>query len=166
MNTNEGNIDDDNEETLGPDRRAQEDDGWGKIRNNNGSTKAIKTKGSWAYARRTLSCDNPSTDPPTIKVPSLTVLAAEQVANHISGTDILQLAPIHAELIQGTGIKMKTARGEGEWSPTHVEQKKEKASEIKGNLLDNDEAVCLCDNPESGKSATITKECMNKDDKN
>ena len=73
---NEDNIDDDNEETLGTDGRAMEDDGWGKIGNNNGSTKAVKTKGSWAYARRTLSCDNP-TNPPTIKVPFLTSLAAK-----------------------------------------------------------------------------------------
>ena len=99
-------------------------------------------------------------------MPSLTVLVAEQVAKHILGTDILQLVPIHAELIQGTGIKRRTVRGEGGLSPTHVEQKKKKASEIEGNLLDNDEAICLCDNPESGKNATITKECMNKDDKN
>ena len=88
INMNEGNIDDDNEETLGPDRRAPEDDVWGKIRNNNGSTREITTKGLWAYARRTLSCNNP-TDPPTIKVPSLTALVAEQVAKHISGSDFL-----------------------------------------------------------------------------
>ena len=73
---NEGNINADDEETLEADRRMAEDGGWGRIRSNNGSTRAMKTKGSWEFARRTLSCENP-TDPPTIKLPSLTGLAAE-----------------------------------------------------------------------------------------
>jgi hypothetical protein len=109
---NEGNIDADNEETLEPDRRGAEDGGWGRIRSNNGSTRAMKTKGSWAFARRTLSCENP-TDPPTIKVTSLTVLAAKQVATIISDKDMRQLAPIHAELIRKTGIKRKREKEEG-----------------------------------------------------
>ena len=132
MNMNEDNIDDDNEETLAPDQRAMEDDGWGKIHNINGSTRAIKTKGSWAYARRTLSCDNP-TGPPTIKVPSLTVLAAEQVAKHISGTDILKLAPIHAELIQGTGIKRKTPRGGGGGHQPTLDKKRKRVANSKAS---------------------------------
>ena len=41
---NEGNINDDDEETLEPDRRGAEDGGWGKIRSNNGSTRVMKTK--------------------------------------------------------------------------------------------------------------------------
>ena len=52
---NEGHVDADNEETLEPDRRGAEDGGWGRIRSNNGSTRAMKTKGSWAFAGRTLS---------------------------------------------------------------------------------------------------------------
>ena len=105
---NEGNINADDEETLEPNGRGVEDGGWGRIRSNNGSTRAIKTKGSWAFARRTLA-----TDPPTIKLPSLAVLAAEQVAKVISDKDMLQLAPIHAELIRRTGIKRKKEKGEG-----------------------------------------------------
>ena len=97
---------------------------------------------------------------------SLTALAAEQVAKPISGTDILQLAPIHVELIQGTGIKRKTARGEGEWSPTHVEQKKKKASEIEDNLLENNENISLGYITKTGKNATTMDKCMEKDDKN
>ena len=109
---NEGNIDADNEETLEPDRRGAEDGGWGRIRSNNGSTREMKTKGSWAFARRTLSCKYP-TDPPIIKVTSLTVLSAKQVAKIISDKDMRQLAPIHAELIRKTGIKRKREKGEG-----------------------------------------------------
>ena len=108
----EGNINADDEETLEPDRRGADDGGWGRIRSNHGSTRAMKTKGSWAFARHTLSCEN-ATDPPTIKLPSLTVLAAEQVAKIISDKDMRQLAPIHAELIRKTGIKRKKEKGEG-----------------------------------------------------
>ena len=162
---NEGNIDDDNEETLEPNRMTAEDGGWGRICSNNGSTRAMKMKGSWAYVRCTLSCENP-TNTPTIKVPSLKVLAAEQVAKNISEKDMLQLAPILAELIQKTGIKRKKAKGEGGWSPTHIEQKKKKAGELEGKNLDNDEAITLRDSTKSGNNATINKECKDKDDKN
>ena len=142
-----------------------EDDEWGRIRSKNGSSKAVKMEGSRAYARRTLGCDNP-TDPPMIKVPFLTALAAEQVAKHISDKEILQLVPLHARLIQGTGIKRKNDKGEGEWSPTHIEQKKKKAGGIKDNILENDEDITLGDNTKTGKNETTTKKYMNKDDKN
>ena len=129
---NEGNINADDEETLEANRRMAEDGGWGRIRINNGSTKAMKTKGSWTFAGRTLSCEN-ATDPPAIKLPSLTMLAAEQVAKIISDKDMLQLAPIHAEMIRKTGIKRKKEKEEGGCSPTEVEKRKKKAGEIKGN---------------------------------
>ena len=128
---NEGNINADDEETLEPNGRGADDGGWGRIRSNNGSTRAMKTKGSWAFARRTLGGET-ATNPPTIKLPSLTVLAAEQVAKVISDKDMLQLAPIHAELIRKTGIKRKKEKGKGRGgsSPTEVEKKKKKAGEI------------------------------------
>jgi hypothetical protein len=160
---NEGNIDADNEETLEPDRRGAEDGGWGRIRSNNGSTRAMKTKGSWAFARRTLSCENP-TDPPTIKVTSLTVLAAKQVATIISDKDMRQLAPIHAELIRKTGIKRKREKGEGGASPTKVEKEKEKSTKSKGNQLDNNDDITLHDNNKSRSNATINKEGNDKTD--
>ena len=94
------------------------------------------------------------------------VLAVEQVANHISDKDILQLAPLHARLLQGTGIKRKKDKGEGERSPTRVEHKKKKTGEIRDSLLENDEDIILGDNTKTGKNATTTKECMEKDDKN
>ena len=126
---NDGNIGDDNEETLGPNGRAMENDGWGKIGNINGSTRTIKTKGSWAYTRCTLSCDNP-TDPLRIEVPSLEVLTAKQVAAHISEEDILKLAPLHVNLIRMAGTKRKQDKGKGEWSPTPTQtQKKAKKNE-------------------------------------
>ena len=78
-------------------------EGLGWVRSTDCSTKPFKTKGSWAYAQRTLSYDNPM-DPPTIEVSSLAVLVDEQVAAHISEEEILKLAPLHANLICGTGI--------------------------------------------------------------
>ena len=116
---NEGNINADDGETLEPNGRGADDGGWGRIRSNNGSTRAIKTKGSWAFARRTLSGETTTNlvagqrSPSTIKVPSLTVLAAEKVAKVISDKEMLQLAPIHTELIRRTGIKRKNEKAEG-----------------------------------------------------
>ena len=37
---------------------AKEDEGWGRKRDGP-STAPFKTKGSWAYTRRTLSCNTP-----------------------------------------------------------------------------------------------------------
>ena len=156
---NEGNINADDEETLEPNGRGAEDGGWGRIRSNNGSTRAIKTKGSWAFARRTLA-----TDPPAIKLPSLAVLAAKQVAKVISDKDMLQLAPIHAELVRRTGIKRKKEKGEGGSSPTEVEKKKKKAGEIAGNQLANHDDITLHDNTKSRSNATINKEGNDKND--
>jgi hypothetical protein len=41
---NEGNINADDEEVLESNRRIAEDGGWGRIRGNNDSTRAMKTK--------------------------------------------------------------------------------------------------------------------------
>ena len=68
----------------------------------------------------TLSRDNP-TDPPRIEVPSLVVLAAKQVAAHILDQENLKLAPLHANLIHGMGIKREKEKGKSEWSPTPVQ---------------------------------------------
>ena len=160
---NEGNINADDEETLESNRRMAEDGGWGRIRSNNGSTRAMKTKGSWAFARRTLSC-NTATDPPAIKLPSLTVLAAEQVAKIISDKDMLQLAPIHAELIRKTGIKRKTEKERGVCSPTEVEKRKKKNGESKNDQLDNYEATALHDNTIPNREAKMNKECKDNND--
>ena len=160
---NEGNINADDEETLEPNGRGADNGGWGRIRTNNGSTRAIKTKGSWAFARRTLSCET-ATNPPTIKLPSLTVLADEQVAKVISDKDMLQLAPIHAELIRRTGIKRKNEKGEGGSSPTEVGKKKKKAGEIESNQLANHDDITLHDNTKSRSNATINKEGNDKND--
>jgi len=37
----------------------KEDDGWGLRRDDPSTARPFKTKGSWAYARRTLSCNTP-----------------------------------------------------------------------------------------------------------
>ena len=148
---NEGNINADDGETLEPDRMAAEDGRWGRIRSNNGSTRAMKTKGSWAFARRTLSCET-ATNPPTIKLPSLTVLAAEQVAKVISDKEMLQLAPIHTELIRRTGIKRKNEEIEEGASPKEGEKKKKKAGENAGN------DITLNENAKSRSNEKINKE--------
>ena len=109
-----------NEEKWRRHQSAPVDDGWGWIRSTNGSGKPLKTKGSSSYTRRTLSCDNP-TDPPRIEVPSLVVLAAKQVAAHTLDQENLKLAPLHANLIHGMGIKREREKGKSEWSPTPVQ---------------------------------------------
>ena len=171
---NEGNINANDEETLESNRRMAEDGGWGRIRGNNGSTRAMKKKGSWAFARRTLSCntvpDPPAItapDPPAIRLPSLTVLAAEQVAKIISDKDMLQLASIHAELIRKTGIKRKTEKESGVCSPTEVEKRKKKNGESKNDKndqLDNYEATALRENTISKRDAKMNKECKDNND--
>ena len=168
---NEENINADDEETAESNRRMAEDGGWGRIRSNNGSTRTMKTKGSWAFARRTISCnsapDPPATtepDPPAIRLPSLTVLAAEQVAKIISDKDMLQLAPIHAELIRKTGIKRKTEKESGVCSPTEVEKRKKKNGESKNEQLDNYEATALHDNTIPNREAKMNKECKDNND--
>ena len=76
-NMNGKNINDDNEERWGRNQISPVDEEWGWIRSTDGSANLFITKGLWAYARRTLSCDNPM-DPPTIEVRSLDVLAANK----------------------------------------------------------------------------------------
>ena len=137
---NEGNTNADDEETLEPNARGGDDGGWGRIRPNNGSTRAIKTKGSWAFARRTLSDET-----------TLTVLAAEQVAKVISDKEMLQLAPIHTELIRRTGIKRKNEETEEGASPKEGEKKKKKAGENAGN------DITLSENTKSRSNETINK---------
>ena len=105
-----------------------------------------------------------ATDPPTIKLPSLTVLVAEQVATIILDKDMQQLAPIHAELIRKTGIKRKREKGEGGASPTKVEKEKEKSVEIKGNQMNNNDDITLHDNNTSRSNGTINKEGNDKTD--
>ena len=138
---NEGNTKADDEETLEPNARGADDGGWGRIRPNNGSTRAIKTKGSWAFARRTLSDKT-----------TLTVLAAEQVAKVISDKEMLELAPIHTELIRRTGIKRKNEETEEGASPKEGEKKKKKA----GENTDND--ITLNENAKSRSNENINKE--------
>ena len=82
----------------------------------------FKTNGSWAYTRRTLSCDNPM-DPPTTEIPSLVVLATEQVVAHISGEVVLKIAPLHENLIHSMGTKRKEDKEKGEGSPTPTQPK-------------------------------------------
>ena len=100
------------------------DEGWGRLRGNNSSYGPFRTKGSWAYVRRTLSCNVPSVDPPRTEVRSLAVLAAEQVAAHMSEEDVLKLAPLHVYLIRSTGIKRKQDKGKGERVPTPTQTQK------------------------------------------
>ena len=116
---NVDNINNDNEGRWGHDQSFPVDEGWGCLRGSGSSTRPFKTKGSWAYARRALSCNVPSVDPPRTEVRSLAVLAAEQVAAHMSEEDVLKLAPLHVNLICSTRMKWKQQdRGKGEWSPT------------------------------------------------
>ena len=93
------------------------------------------------------------------------MLAAEQVAKIISDKDMLQLAPIHTELIRKTGIKRKKEKEWGVCPPTEVEKRKKKAGEIKDNQLDNNEATALRDNTKSRRNSKMNKEGNDKNDK-
>ena len=44
---------------MGRDPSATVDDGWGRIRGEDSSARPFKTKGSWEFARRMLSCNTP-----------------------------------------------------------------------------------------------------------
>ena len=80
---NENGPINDRKETRGSDQISPVDKGWGYLRGTNSSTRPMKTKGSWTFARRTLSCNNPM-DQTRKEIPSLSVMASEQVAAHIS----------------------------------------------------------------------------------
>ena len=79
----ENGLINDREETRGSDWISPVDEGWGHFRGTDSYTRPLKTKGSWTFAHHTLSCNNPM-DQTRKKIPSLAVMAAEQVAAHIS----------------------------------------------------------------------------------
>ena len=70
------------------------DDGWGRLRGTTSAARPFKTKGSWAYARITPSCNNPLVDPPRMEVRSLVVLVAKQVAANMPEKDTLKHASL------------------------------------------------------------------------
>ena len=76
-------------------------------------------------------------DPPTIEIRSLAVLADKQVTTHISEEDVLKLAPLHVNLIHGTRMKRKNNKGNGEWSQTAAQPKKEEGQKKEQDLLEN-----------------------------
>ena len=59
------------------------------------------------------------------------------MAEHISEEDILKLAPLHVNLICGTGIKGKDDKRRGEWSQMAAQPKKKEVRKNKQNLLKN-----------------------------
>ena len=91
---------------------AGNDDGWGRNRGEDSTHRPIKTKGSWAYARRTLSCRTPvdSVEALVVPVRPLAEMAAGMVAEYYSEEETRKLAPDFVELIQKTGIKRSSSK--------------------------------------------------------
>jgi len=92
---------------------ARNDDGWGRIRGEDSTARPFKTKGSWEFARRTLSCNTPvdSVYPFVDPLRPLAEMAAEKVAEHYSDKEIGKLAPDFVTLIKKTGIKRSQSKG-------------------------------------------------------
>ena len=82
------------------------DDGWGRIRGEDSTACPFKTKGSWEFARRTLSCSNP-VDP----LRPLVEMAAEKVAEYLPTEEDRKFAPDDIALINKTGIKRRHTKG-------------------------------------------------------
>ena len=91
---------------------AGNDDGWGRNRGEDSTHRPIKTKGSWAYARRTLSSRTPvdSVEALVVPVRPLAEMAAGMVAEYYSEEETRKLAPDFVELIQKTGIKRSSSK--------------------------------------------------------
>ena len=104
----------------------KEDDGWGRKRDDPSTARPFKTKGSWAYARRTLSCNTPVDFgyPPVDPLRPLVEMAAEKVAEHFPKEEISKLAPDYVTLIKKTGIKRRQTEGLDMKNSPGLEQKK------------------------------------------
>ena len=91
---------------------AGNDDGWGRIRGEDSTARPFKTKGSWEFARRTLSCRTPvdSVEAMVVPVRPLAEMAAGVVAEYYSEEETRKLAPDFVELIQKTGIKRSASK--------------------------------------------------------
>ena len=98
-----------------------------------------------------------------MEIRSLAVLAAEQVAAHISEEDILKLAPLHVNLIRGMRIKRKKDKGKGKWSPTAAQPKKKKTRKNEQDLLENSGGIRLGNITNTGKPATTLDKRIEKD---
>jgi hypothetical protein len=91
---------------------AGNDDGWGRKRGEDSTTRPFKTKGSWAYARRTLSCNTPVDLVEAFVDPlrPLAEMVAGKVAEYYSEEETRKLAPDFVELIKKTGIKRSSSK--------------------------------------------------------
>ena len=138
----------------GRDRSAPEDDGWGWIRSANSLSPPFKTKGSWNFARRTLSYTKPA---PRIEaavstqriycgcdlscpISSLVVLSAKQVSAHLTEEDAMKFTSLHVHLIRNMGAnKMKKDKEMGTKSPHPISPQKKG----KGKAIENAEKFTL-----------------------
>ena len=117
------------------------DDGWVQIRGANSSAHPFKTKGSWDFARRTLSCQKPPLRTGAAvsiqrifrgwevlrPIPFLVVLLlpTKQVAAHLIEEDVMKSVPLHVYLIRKMGMnKRKQDKGKGEKPPTLIHAQK------------------------------------------
>ena len=105
----------------------KEDDGWGRKRDGP-SLAPFKTKGSWAYMRRTLSCNTPVDFgyPPVDPLRPLVEMAAEKVAEYFPKEEISKLALDYVTLIKMTGIKRRQTEELVMKNTPGLEQKKGK----------------------------------------
>ena len=112
----------------GLDRSAQVDDGWDRICGANSLARTFKTKGSWEFARGTLSYSTHPPDPRSGSIPPLVALVAKQMAAHLTEEEVMKFAPLHVHLIQKMGTnKRKQDKGKGEKTlPLVYAQKKAK----------------------------------------
>ena len=109
---------------------ARIDDGWGRERGEN-SMAPFKTKGSWEFVRRTLSCNTPVdlVYPLVDPLRPLAKMAAEKVVEHYSDEEISKLAPDFVTLIKKTGVKRSQPKG------LDLEQKKMRWDEQKTKFI-------------------------------
>ena len=86
---------------------ARNDDRWGRKRGEDSTTRPFKTKGSWEFARRTLSCNTPTDWVKAFVDPlrPLAEMAAGKVAKYYPEEETSKLAPDFVALIEKTGIK-------------------------------------------------------------
>jgi hypothetical protein len=145
---------------------AGNDDGWGRNRGEDSTTRLIKTKGSWAYARRTLSCNTPVDSVEALVVPVLPLaeMAAGKVAEYYSEEETRKLAPDFVELIQKTGIKRssstKLERAQTKMRSEDMKEKFSEAGELTTGGIGEEEGTVeekLTFNPVLADLTTTTK---------
>ena len=111
---------------------ARIDEGWGRIRGEDSTARPFKTKGSWEFARRTLSCNTPVDSVESLVDPlrPLAEMTAEKMAEYYSDEEISKLAPDFVALIKKTGIKRSQSKGsEKAQKRTRWDEQKTKCAE-------------------------------------